>query len=316
MKINTEVLTDYLNETCNETTQQAVEVWLKESCANQNYFDELKLYWKCKSTSADQVIFDTEKAYRNLLQKRINQKQIKFRKYFQYAAIIALLITSGLISYLFLMSDSNQVLIVNNDTNEKLVSLPDSSTILLARGSSIEYPRKFLKESRTVQLTGNAFFKIVKDQHRPFIISTSRTQTIVLGTSFQISETISNTSIEVESGIVEFMEINNRSNKVRLVKGDVAKFVNKQHAVLKGKQELINSDFKIQHLKYQNQSLAVICNDLNELFNANIKLEGETIPLLKLTAVFENQNLENILETISFTLDLDIEKNSQHILLK
>jgi len=40
------------------------------------------------------------------------------------------------------------------------------------------------------------------------------------------------------------------------------------------------------------------------------------LQVFSLTAKFENQNLDSILETIAYTLDLEIEKYKDHILLK
>lgn len=316
MKINTEILTDYLNELCDNKTKQAVGNWIKEDAANQKYFEELKFYWECKSSSTKKIEFDSKKAYSKILQKKNLQKRLKIRRYLQYAAAMTILIVSGITSYLFMNTDSDQILVVNNIASEKLLNLPDGSTILLAQGSSIRHSKHFSEKVRSIELTGEAFFNIAKDKNRPFIISTSQTQTQVIGTSFRISEANGNTFIKVESGIVEFRGKNEPTNKVRLVKGDKAKFMTKQHVILKGTNKSQNSELKIQYLAYRNESLKSICSDLNELFNVDIRMEGEKIPQLRLTTVFENQKLENILETISFTLDLDIEKNNSYILLK
>ena len=64
------------------------------------------------------------------------------------------------------------------------------------------------------------------------------------------------------------------------------------------------------------EKLVTICNDLNEVFNMNIKLNEERLEQMSLTAKFENQNIDSILETIAYTLDLEIEKYKDYILLK
>ena len=325
MKVNTELLTDYLNNRCNDQSKKEIEKWIEENPENRAYFEELKLYWESQSTEHENIKFDTEKAFIRLNTKKFALKQFRKRKILRYAALIALLVSSNILLFYFISNKSDQefvsnksdlIIVENHNVQEKVLNLPDGSSILLAQGGSITYSEKFSDTERFIQLRGEAFFNIAKDKNRPFIINTSRTRTQVLGTSFLISENISNTSIEVKSGIVEFMEIDEPTNIVRLVKGDRAKFVNKQRTVLKGKQELSDAEFRIQHLAYQNQKLALICNDLNELFNTDIRLEGDNTPMLTLTAIYEDQNLDNILETISFSLDLDIEKQNNYILLK
>jgi ferric-dicitrate binding protein FerR (iron transport regulator) len=316
MKINTELITDYLNKQCDKKTKEKVEQWLDEDPANREYYEELKLYWESEAVISDEIVFDEDKAFNELSKKRGKQNRLTIRRFIQYAAAIVILIASGITAYLYINPVSNQVLVENNESQEKMLRMPDGSTILLARGSSVEYSKHFSEKTRSIQLRGTAFFDITKDKNRPFIITTSRTQTVVLGTSFRISEQIGKTSIEVESGVVEFMEIDDPKNKVRLEKGDMAKFVDKQHVVLKGNEKLQNANFKIQHLAYQNQNLASICKDLSELFHSDIRLEGDRTTHLTLTAIFEDQTLDNILETISFSLDLEIEKQDKYILLK
>ena len=246
MKINTEILTDYLNELCDNKTKQIVEKWIEENPANQKYFEELTFYWECKSSSEKKIEFDSKKAYSKLLQKKNLQKRFKIRRYLQYAAVIAILIVSGITSYLFINTNSNQTSVVNNIANEKLLNLPDGSTVLLAQGSSIKHSKHFSEQVRLIELSGEAFFNVAKDKNRPFIINTSQTQTQVLGTSFRISEASGNTSIEVESGIVEFRGKNEPANKVQLMKGDKAKFMSKQHVILKGTSESHHSELKVQ----------------------------------------------------------------------
>lgn len=65
--------------------------------------------------------------------------------------------------------------------------LPDGSEVWLAAGSSLRYPAAFSREERAVELSGEAFFDVERDEKRPFTIRTGELQTRVLGTSFKIS---------------------------------------------------------------------------------------------------------------------------------
>jgi len=315
MKITTELLTDYLNETCNEQTKQRIKKWIENDPKNKAYFEELQFYWDCKSIKSKQIVFDSEKALLELQKKKAASKKFQIRKLMRYAALIAILIATSITSFFVFIGDSNLILVKNNTNIDKVLNLEDGTKILLAQNGTISYPKNFSEHSRTIKLTGEAFFDVAKDKSRPFFITTSLTKTKVLGTSFRISEGISKTSITVESGIVEFMQVDDPGNKVRLVKGDFANYIGKQKVVLQGKQSN-NEQLLIKHLAYQNEKLETICNDLKELYNIDIRIEGNQIPQLLMTATFEDQNLDHILESISFSLDLEIERNKEYILLK
>ena len=315
MKITTELLTDFLNEQCNEQTKRAIKNWINEDSKNKAYFEELQFYWDCKSITSEKIVFDSDKALVELHKKKAASKKFQIRKLMRYAALIAILIATSITSFFVFIGDSNLILVKNNTNIDKVLNLEDGTKILLAQNGTISYPKNFSEHSRTIKLTGKAFFDVAKDKSRPFIITTSLTKTKVLGTSFRISENSSKTSITVESGIVEFMQIDDPGNKVRLVKGDMANYIAKQKVVLKGEQSG-NHQLKIKHLSYQNEKLELICNDLKELYNIDIRMQGNHIPQLLMTATFEDLDLDHILESISFSLDLEIEKNKEYILLK
>ncbi|MFD2932809.1 FecR family protein [Spirosoma flavum] len=83
-----------------------------------------------------------------------------------------------------------------NDTDEPLtIFLSDGSSVVLQAGSQLSYPDTLKK--REVYLVGKAFFEIVKDPARPFLVYTRGVATKVLGTSFMIDAPESNQPIKV-----------------------------------------------------------------------------------------------------------------------
>ena len=70
------------------------------------------------------------------------------------------------------------------------LTLPDGSQVWLNNASSLRYPVSFTGDSREVELTGEAYFEIVKDASHPFRVAIhrgTRTSTVeVLGTSFNV----------------------------------------------------------------------------------------------------------------------------------
>ncbi|WP_159523519.1 FecR family protein [Sunxiuqinia indica] len=66
------------------------------------------------------------------------------------------------------------------------VILADHTEIWLNAGSRLVYPSHFEKNSRNVQLQGEAYFQVRKDPLRPFIVETANSKIEVLGTSFNV----------------------------------------------------------------------------------------------------------------------------------
>ena len=85
------------------------------------------------------------------------------------------------------------------------MTLPDSSTAVLAKGSKLYYsPHSTPGSRREVYLEGEAFFEIKKDPSRPFYVYTGNIVTKVLGTSFRIRAWSSDlrTTVAVRTGKV------------------------------------------------------------------------------------------------------------------
>jgi len=66
--------------------------------------------------------------------------------------------------------------------------LPDGSKIWLNSATSFSYPSTFVKQKeRIVQLRGEAYFEVAKDNSHPFIVKTDKQTVEVLGTHFNIN---------------------------------------------------------------------------------------------------------------------------------
>nr|WP_295934829.1 FecR family protein [uncultured Dyadobacter sp.] len=67
-----------------------------------------------------------------------------------------------------------------------LVNLPDGSSVLLSKESSIRFMADMTGPERKVYLDGEGFFEVVKNPGKPFFVTTDKLTTRVLGTSFRV----------------------------------------------------------------------------------------------------------------------------------
>ena len=67
------------------------------------------------------------------------------------------------------------------------VVLPDGSKVWLNSVSSLRFPTFFNGKQRRVEITGEAYFEVAKNQAMPFIVSVNGAEIEVLGTDFNVN---------------------------------------------------------------------------------------------------------------------------------
>lgn len=76
--------------------------------------------------------------------------------------------------------------VATKNGNRSKIILPDGSTVWLNAGSKLEYDKSFGNIIREVHLDGEAYFDVVKNPQKPFIVKTSAANIKVLGTTFNV----------------------------------------------------------------------------------------------------------------------------------
>ncbi|MBO9730667.1 MAG: FecR domain-containing protein [Chitinophaga sp.] len=70
---------------------------------------------------------------------------------------------------------------------EYQVTLPDGTKAWLNAASSLKYPTAFVGNTRTVELSGEAYFEVTANAAKPFTVHTNKSTIEVLGTHFNIN---------------------------------------------------------------------------------------------------------------------------------
>ncbi|OQP56862.1 hypothetical protein A3860_09775 [Niastella vici] len=100
------------------------------------------------------------------------------------------------------------------------ITLPDGSEVELNADSKLTYPAKFTSNTREVQLTGEAFFRVQPDAQHPFLVTSINIGVMVLGTTFnmQCYPDKDQATVALVTGKVKLNAISNGENKQRRVK--------------------------------------------------------------------------------------------------
>jgi len=240
-----------------------------------------------------------------------------FKKVLQLAAMIVIVIGLGLASFSaynkYMSSYKSYALEMNS--NSQSITLPDGSIVTLNGGAELKYPIGFTKEKRQVYLSGEAFFDIVKNPKKPFIIIAEGAEIKVLGTSFNVIANNSKVEVLVESGKVQFSGIKNPTNSLILEKGDFG--ILSENSIEK---TVIRDDnylsWKTHKMIFKEMQLKDVAKVIERTYQVSIKFENDSIAKNPINTAYDNDPLNRVLDNICLTYNLTYEKNGSQIVIK
>lgn len=116
-------------------------------------------------------------------------RMLRYYKIYSVAASVLLVCMLGSMAWLYQKAteqpDEMYVMVCGRQTVDS-VTLPDGTRVLISSGSRLTYPKTFKGSQRKVQLSGQAFFDVVKDKEKPFIVQTDQMEVMALGTAFEV----------------------------------------------------------------------------------------------------------------------------------
>ena len=136
----------------------------------------------------------------------------------------------------------------------------------------------------------------------------------VLGTSFNVRAYNAQVQVLVKTGRVQFSKNN---KQVILTKGQKGEILANVDTIIKSEiaeVETVTKD-KLNSFVFNKMSLGEVADALSKKFNKDVKFSQDKIKNCKLTATFENENLENIIAVIAETFNLKVDNQADMILL-
>lgn len=218
------------------------------------------------------------------------------------AASITLLL-AGILA-IFLSRKESEIISLKTTNQTLEQTLPDGSVVFLNTNTNLSYPTDFEGDTREINLSGEAFFKVQRNENKPFIIHANGSDIRVLGTSFNVKAYTKNVKVSVESGKVEFKH---EKKQTLLTKGEEAEFEAEKDTIRKA--VILDKNtfaYKTKTFVFEDSSLEHVINVLSENYRTKIILKNNNIKTCRLTTTFTNETLPNTLNVIAETLNLKV----------
>ena len=201
------------------------------------------------------------------------------------------------------------------------IILPDGSTVWLNAGSRLTYNKNFDAAIREVELIGEAYFDVKKDQHRPFIIHAQKMNIKVLGTAFNVKSYPGDKSSETSliRGLIE-VTLNDRPhekiilhpaeklvvmNDEQTKKDAVGEKANAPSSVVISKinyapadSAVIETSWLDSRLIFRDKIFTELAGELERKYGMTFRFGDEAVKQLMFSANFKNETIYQALNAL------------------
>src|SRR5699024_2346285 len=222
--MNWTLIHKYLSDQAGKAEQKKVEEWIQENPEHKAFMGSIENIWNV--TPKEEAGVDIEEAWHKFHSQRMKSSKLLYLKnkkerpgfknyshktkikwYQRKATYVAAAVFALLVVVFFAvkhqLDQQNQSLpvtyqkIITQAGEKTQIILADGSRVKLNAGSSLKIPSNFGQKTRTVYLTGEAFFSVEHKEAHPFIVQAKELFNEDIGTNFNIKAYSENPGTEV-----------------------------------------------------------------------------------------------------------------------
>jgi transmembrane sensor len=202
----------------------------------------------------------------------------------------------------------------NNGKEPLSLKLSDGTVVTLKTGSKLQVAKDFGRQTRTVNLTGEAFFEVQKDPQHPFLVYAGGVVTKVLGTSFNVRayHREASTSVAVRTGQVTVyqqekadVKNNHHPEQILLTPNQKAVFEKERGKLVKTlveKPVILSVIPENKNFDFNETPIPVVFTQLQQAYGVKIVFDSELLDKCNLTATFGNEPLYDKIDIICETI--------------
>lgn len=210
------------------------------------------------------------------------------------------------------------------------IVLPDGTKVRLNAGSKLTYDKSFGELIRNVKLTGEAYFNVVHNAEKPFVIHTTAMDIKVLGTEFNVKSYPDENTTEASliRGSIEVTLKDKRAEKIVMKPTEklvVSNEIAGNATIIKPVKKMLKPSapiFSLSHLNYysgdstiletswvnntlifEDESFEEVAIRMSRWYGVNFEFGDPGIQRTRFTGNFKNESVEDALKAMQITAD-------------
>ncbi len=198
--------------------------------------------------------------------------------------------------------------------NEFWVTLEDGTIVHLNYNTKLKFPAHFASDSRTVYLEGEAYFKVSKENGRPFMVVTNDAVVKEYGTEFSVSTNKRGcTEVALVEGKISVLKGN---KEYPIDVGEVAEIT--QTRINIAQTDLTpNISWNNGEFVFRNCNLEKLMEVLEQWYGLTVKIESDDLRYMKFSGNIDKYGkVDHLLHAIGKITGLDIVKHNKEVIIK
>lgn len=313
------IIVKSLSDALSADEQRALNAWRREHEENERAYRQFSAAWR-QAGHYSLPAWDDEGALHRLEERMEGKVQTsparqparRIQLWKTTASVAAAVVLVLALTFFLDFSHDPEFISVSATSSDLELELPDGTLIHLQKGAAVRYPDSFNSTERVVEMTGQVYFNVARNQSKPFSALTERARVTVLGTAFVVDaseEQSKVTTLYVTEGKVAFQSRKNEEVVLTVEAG--------QQAMLSGNmlQPSEDPDFNdiawhTRTLEFRNVRVEEAVADISACYNVEIDLDQSLVRDCSITAPlpFQDAPLADVLEIMEVLLSVEIEQ--------
>jgi len=249
---------------------------------------------------------DAQKALVDFKSRSFKKKEPKviplnFKSFLKVAAVLVVMLTS---SYFLFFNNTKSY--STDIAQTEVFNLPDNSEVILNAQSQLSFNKKKWNKSRTLNLDGEAFFKVTKGEK--FTVTTDVGSIQVLGTQFNVKERVNYFEVKCYEGSVS---VTYDKKKVVLTPGKSFRVISNE-VVLSEDFNAKNPSWLTKESSFNNVPLWQVIDELEIQYN--IIIDASKVDVTKaFSGSFTHTDKNIALQSVTIPLKLSYKINGNKI---
>ena len=325
-----ELIATYLTEGLDKNALAELKAWIAASPENEDYFIQQREVWFSAVSREAASKYNKDKAFDTFKNRIGSRKQVEkaprqeFRlsALWRYAAIIAVILAVGCFSYWqggVNVKDTFADISVEAPLGSRTkLYLPDGTLVWLNAGSRMTYSQGFGVDNRKVELEGEGYFEVQRNEKLPFFVKTKDLQLQVLGTKFNFRDYPEDHEVVV-SLLEGKVELNNllKKEKEAFLAPDERAILNKANGLMTVETVTASnaSQWTDGYLFFDEELLPDIVKELERSYTVNSHIANDSLNKFRFYGNFvrREQSIQEVLDALASTVKIQYKIEERYI---